>query len=100
MSNGATISKDDAKALIDRYQSNHTGTKKAFLYDKDLITDMLNDASECVGMRIYLAQKSNSDLCVVLVGTDSDGNDLTDYTILQHGTSCPSICPANSYFND
>lgn len=99
MSHGSTISKEDAKTLIQKFQTDNPNEKKAFLYDASLIQDLLDDSTETVGVRIYLGKNEDDDLCLVLVGTDSSEEDLTNNLILEMGSPCPASCDPNSYFN-
>jgi len=98
MSNGEVISKDDGKTMIDAYQNNYPSNKKAYLYDATLIQSIL-DQEDVTGLRIYNGERSNGDTCVILVGTNNDGDDLTDGVIVERGKPCPNVCPNNSFFN-
>lgn len=99
MSHGSAISKQDAKTLIQKFQADNPDEKKAFLYDASLIQDLLDDSTSTVGVRIYLGKNNEDDLCLVLVGTDTNGGDLTNELILEMGSPCPAECDPNSYFN-
>lgn len=99
MSHGSSISKEEGKTLIQKFQTEHPNEKKAFLYDASLIQDLLDDTTSTVGVRIYLGKKTNNDLCLVLVGTDTNGDDLTNNLVLEMGSPCPAECDPNSYFN-
>lgn len=100
MSNGALISKEDAKKFIQEYIAvNGETIKRAFWYDKNLIQDVLNDNQNCDGIRIYMGINDSGEQCVVIVGVDTNGHDLTDSKILDYGAPCPNQCDPNSYFN-
>jgi len=98
MSNGAIISKENAKILIQKFQSEHSNMKKAFRYDANLIRNLLDSSTSTDGIRIYMGKKTDGDHCVVLVGVDTNGSDLTDNLILEMGSPCPVSCDVNSYF--
>lgn len=67
---------------------------KAMVYGKDKIQDIL-DQQGCVGIRIYngLAQSKR---VMVLVGIDSNGDDMTSGNILETGFPCPAYCAPNT----
>ena len=99
MANGEYISKENAKQLIDRYKGTYgESIKRAFLYDNDLVEGVLN-GDNCEGLRIYMGLNEDEEQCVVLVGTDSEGDDLTNNLILEIGKPCPPFCSASGYFN-
>jgi hypothetical protein len=50
----------------------------------------------CVGIRIYNAKSDAGDPTFVLVGVDSEGEDLTGGEIAQFVAGCPPICPKSS----
>ena len=100
MSHGSTISKNDAKTLIQRYKTTYGDTiKRAFVFDKSLIESVINESTEVDGVRIYMGLKEDDEQCVVVVGVNSNGEDLTDNTIIEMATPCPSYCDPSSYFN-
>lgn len=53
----------------------------------------------CAGIRIYPARKADSKLTYVLVGTDDQGNDMTEGILIDDGYPCPPICPDGSALN-
>ena len=99
MGHGSSIDKKSAKTLIEKFQEDNPNEKKAFLFDASKIQELLEDSPSIAGVRIYMGKKTNNDLCVILVGTDSDNNDMTDDMILEYGSPCPTECPDSSYFN-
>lgn len=101
MSNGALIGKNEAKELIKNYiEANGENIKRAFRYDKNLIDEVLSDNPDCAGIRIYMGLKDDGDQCVVIVGVDANGKDLTENKILEFGVPCPEHCDNSSYFNE
>lgn len=97
MSNGEIITKQVAKAMIDKFQEQNPNAIKAHLFDKSLIEQQLDDTNTD-GIRIYHALDEDDVERLVLVCTDVDGNDLEDNVILERGTICPPSCDVNSYF--
>lgn len=50
----------------------------------------------CVEVRTYFAKNSNGDLTFVVIGVDSNGNDMITGAIMNKVFPCPSNCPHNS----
>ena len=63
----------------------------AHFYGINKIKDLLKQTG-CVGLRIYRAIDDTNAPVLVLVGTDGEGNDLTNGLILEKGTACPPMC--------
>jgi len=50
------------------------------------------DQSECVGIRFYFAKDDNNENTLVVVGVDSDENDLVNGLIADKLMKCPPLC--------
>ncbi len=98
MANGTFITKQDGKTMVDAYQNQYPTEKKAHMYDKGLVQQIL-DQQDCDGIRIYHGKQSSGDQCLVIVGVKANGDDMTDGLILEFGSPCPDNCPTSSYFN-
>ena len=98
---GDMISRTEARELLDNYQNspaypanNHV---EGILFGKDHVDDLLSQQG-CVGIRIYYGKTGtlSADASqLIIVGTDVDGNDMTD-KILDAGTPCPDFCSSLS----
>ena len=94
---GNMISRTVARDLLDNYinspafpANNHT---EGVLFGRDHITNILAQ-SGCIGIRIYygkLGPLSTDSSQMVVVGTDSEGNDIPGL-ILDTGYPCPNHC--------
>ena len=71
---------------------------KAGLFWKEHVQTLLDQAS-CVAMRYYHALNEIGSPVIVLIGVDSDGNDITNGTILEIGLPCPPFCSSNNQLN-
>lgn len=90
MANGEFISLDEASKMTSAYRrESGKGDIHSHLYDSALVKQIV-DKSE--GLRIYHGIEDGKRV-LVLVGTDKEGNDLTDGLILERGLPCPPICP-------
>lgn len=56
---------------------------------------ILLEQPECTGVRTYFALKEGR-LTIVVVGVNSQGNDITEGIILDVGMDCPPTCPHES----
>ena len=98
MSAGETITLAQGAQWCENFRDEFPLEVKAFHYSKNIIESVLNQ-SGCTGIRIYNALNEDKDRCVVIVGVDSNGNDLTQGHILDRGEKCPPICPSDSPLN-
>ena len=93
MAKGKPIDINDAAAMTKKYRGNHPGQPISTAYDRDLVEKIL-DQDGCVGLRMYYAQNADDALCLVLVGTDKNGDDLYKGELMEWGAPCPPDCPS------
>ncbi len=84
------ISLADAVALV-RRRNPTADEPRAWMFSRSIIDEILTQ-EKCAGMRIYRAG-NGADSTVVLVGTDPDGNDLSEGVLAEHAWPCPPMCP-------
>lgn len=58
---------------------------------------------DCVKVRLYYGMKENLEICAIIVGVDSNGNEIYiennslngegDTYVIEDGLRCPPICP-------
>jgi len=53
----------------------------------------------CVGLRIYKGRDEAGEDSMVLVGVDTDGNDMTKGVLLNLSFPCPPYCPDDDALN-
>lgn len=75
-----------------------SGGTIASFYGKDAIQAIL-DQSGCVGIRIYYAIDDLGNKQLVLVGADSNENDLYEGLLAERGTPCPTYCSSANPLN-
>ncbi len=86
------ISLDDAAALTEAFRSTAGANSiLAGYFGKTALSGLLAQDG-CVGLRIYNAIKDGK-LTFVLVGVNSEGEDLQDGDILEFALPCPPLCP-------
>lgn len=57
------------------------------------------DQSECEGIRFYFAVNDNGENTLVLVGADSNQNDMVNGLIADHLVTCPIFCSNSNSLN-
>jgi len=91
----------DAAAMTARFRSRNPGEVRAWLFDRRAF-DALMAQTGCAGIRIYRAVKEDGSDQLVVVGTDTTGNDLApasssgDGLVMEWGWPCPPLCGAPS----
>ena len=97
MSNGPlqerdyTITLSAASTMTASFRSSYPNVKKGGAFDKKAIEDVI-DQSGCTGLRYYFGKDDHGELCLVIVGIDSSGNDMTGGEIRERAWPCPPIC--------
>ncbi len=94
-----SMSREEAAKLTKSYRdSAPAGAMLGGFFGKTALSDILNQAG-CVGMRIYNALLGDGKATYVLVGVDSEGEDMEDGEIAEIMFPCPPICPGGSTLN-
>ncbi len=95
------ISLQDAADLTKNYRDQFSTEEnyiKGEYFGKTALQTLLNQTN-CVGARIYYGLKADQTQCLVIVGVDGDGNDLTEGEIMENGFLCPSHCSSSNVLN-
>jgi hypothetical protein len=87
------ISFNDASALTKNYRQANPVDLKGGFFGKDAIMELLNQ-NGCVGIRYYYGKTSSGEKVLVLVGTDTNENDLVGATDVckEAAIPCPPRC--------
>lgn len=98
---GAFISLQDAAALTANYRSGQTNPILGHFVGTDKVQELLKQTG-CVGLRIYYGihgQTGRKE--IVIVGVDSDENDILESTplILDQTLPCPPTCGNSNELN-
>jgi hypothetical protein len=95
MSNIISLSQAETETAAFQNATEFQGLSKSTAFDKlDFITLIAQPG--CVKVRTYFAIDADDILTVVVVGVNSQGEDITDGIILGDATPCPFVCPINS----
>jgi len=93
-STGAFVTISQAQTMISNWDNQQVSINDAnprsIAFGKSKILDILNQ-SDCEGIRIYNGIDQGNHV-FILVGYDSNGNDMTSGYILETGLPCPSYC--------
>lgn len=83
---GTMITLDEGAALTGEYRNNNPRKSLGMFFGKEKLLELLNQP-ESVGIRIYFGEE-NKDFELVLVGADSNQDDILDL-ILDRGKRMP-----------
>lgn len=93
---GEMVSLDDAARWTANYRnSERFDGVNAIFYGINHLNSLLSQRA-CQGIRIYKAIDDDGNPIMVLVGTNEDGNDITDGYILERGVGCPPNCDSQN----
>ena len=95
------ISLQDAADLTKNYRDQFTAEEnyiKGEYFGKTALQSLLNQTN-CVGARMYYGLKADQTQCLVIVGVDGSGNDLTTGQIMELGLPCPAQCSTINTLN-
>jgi hypothetical protein len=83
------ITKDKAKEIKDRFQTNNPGKIKRFAFDAKQVQEVLDQAG-CTHVAIYPASKDDGTDTVVVAAMDVQSQELP--VMLEEAISCPPYC--------
>jgi hypothetical protein len=93
------ITLDQAVKYIQNYTfSPAAPTIKGALFARSAFDKILSQPG-CIGIRYYYAKKDDGTATIVLVGVDSNGNDLTVGPMAEDPFPCPPFCGSPSPLN-
>lgn len=94
---GAKITLAEGAALTKEYRSRNTSAIKARFFGKDILRQLI-DQEGCMGIRMYYGQDEDGNSQLVLVGADSDENDMLDL-VADASVPCPNYCSSPNPLN-
>ena len=86
-----------AAAMTATYRHDNPNETKAHFFGKEILEKILNQEG-CVGIRMYYGIDQNGSKQLVIVGADSDENDLTDL-VADLSFPCPLTCSTPNALN-
>lgn len=88
---GGPIDRAKAKRWTANYRERGRGKTNSHLFGAETVKSLL-DQKDCVGLRIYYALNDEGEQQLLLVATDSEGNDLKESEVLDFSSACPPDC--------
>lgn len=95
---GSIITLADGSTKTARFRRKFSNETKAVYYSSNVYNDLMAQDG-CVGIRIYNAIDEDGNLTNVLVGVDTNGDDMYTGTLINYGAICPPICPPKNPLN-
>jgi len=94
-----SIDLEEASELTQNFRDNSaSGTTIGHYFGKTRI-NAITAQDDCVGIRIYYGQTTTGQKQLVIVGVDSNGDDLYEGLLADKSQPCPSACSAANPLN-
>jgi hypothetical protein len=94
---GEQISLEKGAELTARYRSNHPDSTKGMFVGREHIEAIFAQGG-CKGLRMYLGQNTDGGMELVIVGADSNGDDMLNI-IVDKTVKCPTVCGGTNVLN-
>ena len=94
---GGEITLSAGAAMTKEFRLRNPDTIKARFFGKDIINEILN-AEGCIGIRLYYGLDEDGNNQLVMVGADSDENDMLDI-VADLSRPCPNVCGVSNPLN-
>ena len=94
------ISLEQAREHVRRWRDGKTarpGDPVCELFGRSVLDKILAQPG-CAGLRIYHGRNEKGQHALVLLGSDTEGNNLTD-VIAEEGWPCPPVCPISGHLD-
>lgn len=93
---GEVITLAEAIDFTHAYQEEYPDSTKAYLVDVDKL-NLITEQEDCVSVRIYNGYDTTTNTTnLVMVGVNSQGEDMTEGIIIEKTRPCPPFCPDKS----
>lgn len=92
------ITREQARQMCRNHRGEDMGNAdklRAGAFARSILDEILAQPG-CAGVRIYLGRTDLGKETLLIVGTDADGNDLSDGTIADDLFPCPPFCGGGS----
>lgn len=96
-SEGGQISLDEGANMTSRYREENPNEIKGHFFGKDILKEILNQDG-CMGIRMYYGINEKGEKELVIVGADSDQNDMLEI-VGDISLPCPSRCGNSNGLN-
>ena len=92
---GGIIPLPDAVQWTLNFRTTNPTKIKAHFFGSNIIQDILNQ-TDCVGIRMYNAIDDSNNAQIILVGVNSNSDDMTTGIVADMSIPCPMHCDNNS----
>lgn len=94
-----SISLSDAAEMTARYRAQMApGQIKGGFFGRDALEAILNQEN-CIGIRYYYGLDDSNKQVMVLVGVDTDENDMVNGELAERSLLCPPFCNDSNVLN-
>ena len=95
---GSELDIEIAASWTANHRTANPNDVKAHFFGRDIMESILAQ-SGCVGIRFYHALNDSGEQTLIMVGADSNGDDLVDGVIGEFSKPCPSYCSSTNSLN-
>ncbi|MBP6754621.1 MAG: hypothetical protein KA210_00640 [Bacteroidia bacterium] len=93
---GEQITLAQAQEMVNEFRKRYPDTTKGYFAGANHFDKILKQ-EDCIGLRIYNGYDKESDSTnLVIVGVNSNNEDMTKGYILDKAAACPPNCPKNN----
>ena len=93
---GEQITLAQAQEMVNEFRKRYPDTTKGYFAGANHFDKILKQ-EDCIGLRIYNGYDKESDSTnLVIVGVNSNNEDMTKEYILDRAAACPPNCPKNN----
>jgi hypothetical protein len=93
---GEQITLSQAQEMVNEFRKRYPDTTKGYFAGANHFDKILKQ-EDCIGLRIYNGYDKESDSTnLVIVGVNSNNEDMTKGYILDKAAACPPNCPKNN----
>jgi hypothetical protein len=92
---GGPILLATAATWTQKFRTDNPTAIKAHFFGSNIINDILAQP-DCVGIRMYNAIDDSNAATIILVGVDSNAQDITTGIVADMSAPCPQNCASNS----
>lgn len=93
---GEQITLAQAQEMVNEFRKRYPDTTKGYFAGANHFDKILKQ-EDCIGLRIYNGYDKESDNTnLVIVGVNSNNEDMTKGYILDKAAACPPNCPKNN----
>lgn len=97
---GGSIDLSSAADLTKNWRDNRPTFPRGFYFSKTCFDQLLTQGG-CVGIRTYCAESATGEMKMVMVGVDSNGDDILGSTplVMDYAEPCPATCSSANSLN-